>query len=43
MKTQRRRRIANLILLAVLYPPLYAAAWWMDRSDKRSGHGRWAR
>jgi len=37
------RRITDLVVLAVLFPPLYAAAWWMDRSDKRQGHGRWTR
>jgi hypothetical protein len=37
------RHAADTALLAVLYPPLYVAARWMDRDDKRHGHGRWTR
>lgn len=42
-RSARLHRLADTALLAVLFPPLYLAAWWMDRSDKRQAHGRWTR
>lgn len=38
-----RRWLSDRSALVLLFPPLYAMAWLMDREDKRAGQGRWSR